>query len=155
MPYYVTMTDKFMSGWGLAEGKINKLVFICDSLEEAKIVARNARKRGDQKYVNISANKPYYNKKKYYVQFKTKKEYPDWYKEEFDMLTEKQARYICNQINKLFPHLEATIREMGYRYEVDVINLNKDENCDFRIRKIEDLFDHFGKHAEKMIIGCL
>ena len=25
--YYVTMTDKFMSGWGKARGKINKLVF--------------------------------------------------------------------------------------------------------------------------------
>ena len=24
---YVTMTDKFMSGWGLADNKINKLVF--------------------------------------------------------------------------------------------------------------------------------
>ena len=26
MAVYVTMTDKFMSGWGEAEGKINKYV---------------------------------------------------------------------------------------------------------------------------------
>ena len=25
--YYVTMTDSFMSGWGYAKNKINKLVF--------------------------------------------------------------------------------------------------------------------------------
>jgi len=33
---YVTMTDKFMSGWGMAEGKTNKLVLECKNLHEAK-----------------------------------------------------------------------------------------------------------------------
>lgn len=80
---YVTMTDSFMSGWGMAEGKINKLVFECDSYEEAKIVANNARNRGDQKYINICSNKPRYNKNKYFVQFKTREDYPDWYKENY------------------------------------------------------------------------
>ena len=28
--YYVTMTDKFMSGWGEAAGKVNKLVIECE-----------------------------------------------------------------------------------------------------------------------------
>ena len=27
--YYVTMTDRFMTGWGEAKDKINKLVFVC------------------------------------------------------------------------------------------------------------------------------
>ena len=80
---YVTMTDSFLSGWGMAKGKINKLVFECDSYEEAEIVADNARNRGDQKYINISYKKPYYNKNKYFVQFKTKEEYPNWYKENY------------------------------------------------------------------------
>ena len=44
--YYVTMNDTFMSGWGYAEGKINKLIFECDSYKEAEIVAENARYRG-------------------------------------------------------------------------------------------------------------
>jgi hypothetical protein len=77
---FVTMTDTFMSGWGKAENKINKLVFICDNYEEATIVAENARNRGDQKYINITNKKPYYSSDRYYVQFKNKEEYPNWYK---------------------------------------------------------------------------
>jgi len=80
LPYYVTMTDKFMSGWGCARGKINKLVFECETLEEAEIVADNARNRTDQKYINICSRKPYYPSSRYYVQVKTKKDYPSWYK---------------------------------------------------------------------------
>ncbi len=29
--YYVTATDKFMSGWGLAKGRTNKVVVICEN----------------------------------------------------------------------------------------------------------------------------
>ena len=36
--YWVTMTDRFMSGWGLAKGLKNKLVFECESLAEAEKV---------------------------------------------------------------------------------------------------------------------
>jgi hypothetical protein len=57
---YVTMTDKFMSGWGMAEGKINKLIFECDNVQEAHVVADNAERRGDMKYINVTYNKPYY-----------------------------------------------------------------------------------------------
>jgi len=38
--YYVTMTDKFMSGWGQAHGKINKMVVECDTYEEAAQIER-------------------------------------------------------------------------------------------------------------------
>lgn len=78
--YYVTMTDKFMSGWGMAKDRTNKLIFICDDYEEAKRVAENAENRGDMTYINITTNKPYYNSKKYYAQEKTKDEYESWYK---------------------------------------------------------------------------
>jgi hypothetical protein len=77
--YYVTMTDKFMSGWGMAQGKKNKLVFICDTYEEAEIVEQNATNRNDMKYINVTSKKPYYNSNEYYVQIKTKEEYPTWY----------------------------------------------------------------------------
>lgn len=38
---YVTCNDKIMSGWGLAEGKINKLVIECNDLEQAERVIKN------------------------------------------------------------------------------------------------------------------
>ena len=82
---YVTMTDKFMSGWGEADNKINKLVFICDDIKQAKIVCDNAKHRTDQKYINICSNYPYhlFNNKRYYTQIKTKEDYSAWYKENF------------------------------------------------------------------------
>ena len=79
--YYVTTTDKLMSGWGMADKKINKLIFICDDYKEAEIVAKNASNRSDQKHVNIVQRKPYYNSNRYYAQIKTKEEYPKWYVE--------------------------------------------------------------------------
>lgn len=79
--YYVTMTDRFMSGWGNASGKINKLVFVCDSMKEALIVESNALSRSEMKYVNIRSTVPYYNNERYYTQFKDKEEYSKWYQE--------------------------------------------------------------------------
>ena len=77
--YYVTMTDKFLSGWGKAENKIAKFINICNNYEEALIVFNNAKDRGDQKHINICTKKPYYNKKYYYIEYKTKKDTPNWY----------------------------------------------------------------------------
>lgn len=77
--YYVTMTDVFLSGWGMAEGKTNKLVIECDSLQEAEIVADNARARSDMKYVHICTNKPSYSSGKYYVSWHDKSSYPSWF----------------------------------------------------------------------------
>ena len=37
--YYVSMTDSFLSGWGMAENKISKYIVICDNLEQAREVA--------------------------------------------------------------------------------------------------------------------
>ena len=71
MKYYVTMTDTFLSGWGQAEGKIAKFINVCKDYTEAVIVADNAKNRSDQKYINITSKKPYYNKERYLVQIKT------------------------------------------------------------------------------------
>jgi len=87
--YYVTMTDKFMSGWGMSKNLINKLIFKCDTYEEALRVEKYAQGRNDQKHINICSNKPKYYRStmgkdyeinNYYVQIKDKNDYPDWYK---------------------------------------------------------------------------
>uniref|UniRef100_A0A6M3K9G2 Uncharacterized protein n=1 Tax=viral metagenome TaxID=1070528 RepID=A0A6M3K9G2_9ZZZZ len=57
-PFYVLSNDKFMSGWGAAEGKTNTIILPCDSWQEAEIVADNAKGRSDQKNVRIVINKP-------------------------------------------------------------------------------------------------
>lgn len=76
--YYVTMTDRFMSGWGQAQGKDNKLVLECDSYEEAETVYNNAIRRGEMRYVNITSRKPSYPHA--HVSYHTKADYPNWYK---------------------------------------------------------------------------
>lgn len=59
-PYYVTMTDKFMSGWGMAQGKTNKLIVVCDTWQDAETIQRNAEKRSEMKYINVTDRKPRY-----------------------------------------------------------------------------------------------
>ena len=65
--YWVSMTDKFMSGWGMAEGKISKYVVECDNYEDAELIEKNAELRGEMKYINICINKPNYSSSKYHV----------------------------------------------------------------------------------------
>jgi hypothetical protein len=64
---FVSMTDKFMSGWGKATNKINKYIIICENWEQAEIIERNAKKRSEMKYINICLKKPNYNSKQYYI----------------------------------------------------------------------------------------
>lgn len=63
--YYVTMTDSFMSGWGRAEGRINKFVIACDNYSQAEEIAQKAGRRHEMKYVRISTRKPCYNSNRY------------------------------------------------------------------------------------------
>jgi len=79
--YYVCMIDRFMSGWGKAEGKINKLVIECETYEESIIIHNNAVRRPEMKYININRNKPHYNKDIYYVSMHDKTDYKNWFKE--------------------------------------------------------------------------
>lgn len=78
--FYVTMTDKFLSGWGGAKGKTAKYILPCKNYEEAEIVAANAKRRGDMKNINIVLNRPKYDPKRYQVTFGNKKIAPIWYK---------------------------------------------------------------------------
>jgi hypothetical protein len=77
--YYVTMTDSFLSGWGMAEGKTNKLVIECDTLAEAQIVKRNAKDRSEMKYVRISYKKPSYNQSMYLTHYEDKTNFSRWF----------------------------------------------------------------------------
>lgn len=58
---YVTATDKFMSGWGLANNKTNKVVVVCENWQEAREVEEALHRRSEMKYINVRSSKPYYN----------------------------------------------------------------------------------------------
>ena len=64
---YVSMTDKYLSGWGGSKNKINKYVVECDNREQADQIEMAAHRRPEMKYVNINKNKPYYNPREYMV----------------------------------------------------------------------------------------
>lgn len=64
------MTDKFMSGWGRAEGKINKFIVGTDDWTQAELIKKNAKLRGEMKRVNVTLRKPYYNKRNVLVSYR-------------------------------------------------------------------------------------
>jgi len=68
MTYWVTMTDRFMSGWGDAEGRISKYVVECETFEQAQNARRRAEEREEMQYVNVARKKPYYTPKRYHTQ---------------------------------------------------------------------------------------
>jgi len=57
-PCYVLSNDRFMSGWGYSKGKINTLIFPCESWEEAQHVKDYAESRTDQNRVRVVYDKP-------------------------------------------------------------------------------------------------
>ncbi len=77
--YYVSMTDRVMSDWGMSKGKLNKLVLECDNLEEAEVVKRNAQDRSEMEDITIHKSKPTHNTKKYYTTYHGKSDYKRWY----------------------------------------------------------------------------
>lgn len=88
----VTAIDSFMSGWGRADTKKNKLVFLCDTIDQAQIVEDNARARSDMKRVSMftisESMRKAINRSEdgelnlgdFFVQVKTIDSYPNWYK---------------------------------------------------------------------------
>lgn len=71
--FYVVMTDKFMSGWGNAEGMTNKFVIGCDDIVRAGYLEEAARRRPEMKYVNFVRTKPRYGKN-VYVSYRDEKD---------------------------------------------------------------------------------
>lgn len=78
--YYVTATDKFLSGWGYATGKNHKLIVVCTTLEQARRVERNMKKDRTLSYVNLAMSKPSYPKDRYSVTTKKASDCPLWNK---------------------------------------------------------------------------
>jgi hypothetical protein len=56
--WYVSMTDKFMSGWGCAKGMRNRLVILCATLAQAEQIQSVANTRPEMRRVTISNNAP-------------------------------------------------------------------------------------------------
>lgn len=56
--FYVRMTDKFMSGWGMAKGIKNVLVIECDTLLQANAIEVAAHHRNEMIYINVTETKP-------------------------------------------------------------------------------------------------
>lgn len=92
MTYYVTCTDTFLSGWGKAKGKTNKLIFVCDTAEEQKIVANNCEARTDMVNVILHSSIPFgltaltkdtYIRALEYIQVKTREECAAFYRKDF------------------------------------------------------------------------
>lgn len=71
--YFVTMTDKDMSGWGLAKGKTLKRVILCKNADDAyNLVDRiKARKNTGMTYVNVKRVFPNYSSR-YVVMYDNK-----------------------------------------------------------------------------------
>ena len=65
--YYVVMTDKFLSGWGFAEGRTSKFIIECDTLADAEMAYKRAKSRDEMKNVFIASTVPYYRAKRYHV----------------------------------------------------------------------------------------
>lgn len=67
--YYVWATDKIFSGWGCAENKICKRIWICDTWEQAEEIYRNvSRSYSDEyKYINYGSQLPRFSSSRYVV----------------------------------------------------------------------------------------
>tara|TARA_R110000744_G_scaffold73811_2_gene147616 strand:+ start:123 stop:419 length:297 start_codon:yes stop_codon:yes gene_type:complete len=78
-PFYVTCTDKFMSGWGPTGGRNNRLVFVCATQAEAWTVYDNACGRTDQKNVHVCTAKPRLCHYTNFYQVKTSETCGVWY----------------------------------------------------------------------------
>lgn len=64
---FVWMTDKFMSGWGGACGRVAKYVIECDNLVQAEAIAKAAEARSEMRSVNYGAKCPYFSESRYQV----------------------------------------------------------------------------------------
>jgi len=76
---YVCTTDRFMSGWGPAEGRNNRLIFVCHSPEDVEAVFDNAEARDDQKLVTFCRSKPRLDNSRNFYQLKDRKSSESWY----------------------------------------------------------------------------
>lgn len=66
--WFVTMTDKFLTGWGCAKGKIAKRIVVCQTHADAIVLKdRLANPKYKMTYVNVVKDFPYYNPSRYTI----------------------------------------------------------------------------------------
>lgn len=73
MKYYVSMTDDFFTD---VFGKTDKYIVVCETAEQAKEIARNARKGKHMHSIIVRHGKPCYSEKKFHVSFRDYDESP-------------------------------------------------------------------------------
>lgn len=56
--FYVSMTDKFMSGWGRSEGMTSRYVIECATRGQAEAIYKAAEDRPEMKRLSMSSAKP-------------------------------------------------------------------------------------------------
>ena len=82
--WVVRTTDKIMSGWGRAEGKICKRLIICADKETAFRVCKNMQSTHEFIYIGCGnvgrCGIPYYMPSKYVVSFHRAEDCPLWNK---------------------------------------------------------------------------
>ena len=160
--YWVTMTDRFMSGWGKADNRINKLVISCYSYDEALIVEANAKARSEMKHINICQKEPRYNDNKYLVSWHGREQgdYESWFKvghfspekPKTDTQIEKDKLNFTN-IAKIFTQPTGAITETLHGKAIDerMIRFMKLQNSGLTAKQIEE-FTFKLTDAEKISI---
>lgn len=80
--YYVTATDITLTHSRNANGKIYKVIFKCDSLEDAGIVLQKAQKCEHLSFVGIAKRISRYYADNYSIEYRNKKTHSEWYLKE-------------------------------------------------------------------------
>ena len=117
--YYVTMTDKFMTGRGRTRGKTCKYVVECDTLQQAEQIEKLAEKRYEMECVNLHLKKPYYMPSRYDVSLMHYSELGDlWTVGEYKSAESPDRNFFVAMTNTLQPtHRHAiecdTLQQVG------------------------------------------
>lgn len=161
--HYVSMTDRFMSGWGKAGNKKNKLVISCCSHDEAVIVAENANNRSEMENVETHNYEPVFNADKYTLSYGGRgeeDEYKYWFikgqfaseKPKSNAQIEKDKRNFTN-IAKIFTKPTGAITETLHGKAIDerMIRFMRLQNSGLTAKQIED-FTFKLTDAEKISI---
>ena len=161
-PYYVWMTDKFMSGWGRAEGLISKFVVKCRTFEQAECIVQNAEKRNEMRGVNFGRKLPYFSPRKYIVSMKTWEQLGDVWKERCVNVNRRRVRRNPGFDPATVINKESIKREFlaGYKSGMDsriqygagmyanIIKAQERKNEIYLTRAIED--DYERKHSPRL-----
>ena len=128
--YYVTMTDTYMSGWGLAKNKKSKYILECETLEEAEIVKSNVECREEMKDIMINQQKPIYLNG-YHVTISNKENAQNFFKPDYFKYfsihydVQRENVVITNKYNRDIYYLPADCFINSKTSQKDLINWAK------------------------------